>query len=81
MTNAGEGGSRRDSRIALVGPPGVDAARIRCLAAFLAKKVEFDALLLTGAGRHIAGEITVPANGSLVFLPPYSPKLNPTERL
>lgn len=39
------------------------------------------ALLLDGAGWHTAGEIIVPANVSLVFLPPYSPKLNPAERV
>ena len=39
------------------------------------------AMLLDGAGWHTAGEIVVPANVSLVFLPPYSPKLNPAERL
>jgi DDE superfamily endonuclease len=39
------------------------------------------ALLLDGAGWHTAGDIAVPANISLVFLPPYSPKLNPVERV
>jgi DDE superfamily endonuclease len=35
------------------------------------------ALLLDGAGWHTAAGIVVPDNLSLVFLPPYSPKLNP----
>ena len=39
------------------------------------------ALRLDGAGWHAAGEIVVPANVSPVFLPPYSPKLNPAGRL
>ena len=39
------------------------------------------ALLLDGAGWHIADDITVPANVSLIFLPPYAPKLNPVERV
>ena len=39
------------------------------------------ALMLDGAGWHTAGEIALPANVSLVFLPPYRPKLNPAERL
>jgi DDE superfamily endonuclease len=39
------------------------------------------ALLLDGAGWHTAGEIVVPANVSLIFLPPYSPSLNPVERI
>lgn len=39
------------------------------------------ALLLDGAGWHTAGDIVLPDNVSLIFLPPYSPKLNPAERL
>jgi transposase len=39
------------------------------------------ALLLDGAGWHIAGDLAVPANVSLVFLPPYAPELNPVERI
>ena len=34
-----------------------------------------------GAGWHISHELTVPANITLVVLPPYSPKLNPVERV
>jgi transposase len=33
------------------------------------------------AGWHIAGDLVVPDNISLVFLPPYAPELNPIERL
>src|SRR5262245_31932306 len=33
------------------------------------------------AGWHISGDLVVPENLSLVFLPPYSPELNPIERL
>ena len=33
------------------------------------------------AGWHTAGDLVVPKNLSLVFLPPYSPELNPIERL
>jgi hypothetical protein len=39
------------------------------------------ALLLDGAGWHTARAIAVPGNVSLVFLPPYSPELNPVERV
>ena len=39
------------------------------------------ALLLDGAGWHTADDITVPANVSLIFLPPYAPQLNPVERI
>jgi transposase len=34
-----------------------------------------------GAGYHTAGALRVPANMTLVGLPPYSPELNPVERL
>jgi len=39
------------------------------------------ALLLDGAGWHTAGDLAVPANVSLIFLPPYAPELNPVERI
>jgi transposase len=39
------------------------------------------ALLVDGAGWHIAAALTVPASISLIFLPPYSPNLNPVERV
>jgi hypothetical protein len=32
------------------------------------------ALLLDGAGWHIAAGIAVPTNVSMIFLPPYSPR-------
>lgn len=38
-------------------------------------------LLLDGAPAHIAGRLVVPENVLLVRLPPYSPELNPVERL
>jgi transposase len=38
-------------------------------------------VLMDKAGWHIAGELAVPANITPVFLPPYSPELNPIERL
>jgi transposase len=31
------------------------------------------------AGWHRSGDLVVPKNLSLVFLPPYSPELNPIE--
>lgn len=38
-------------------------------------------VLMDKAGWHTAGDLVVPGNLSLVFLPPYSPELNPIERL
>lgn len=42
---------------------------------------EFVLLVLDGAGRHIAGDLVVPANMRLYRLPPRSPELNPAEHV
>ena len=34
-----------------------------------------------GAGFHVSGELQVPANVTIIQLPPYSPELNPIENL
>jgi transposase len=39
------------------------------------------ALVLDGAGYHIAAALTVPENITLVRLPPYAPELNPIENV
>ena len=63
---------------------GVSAAAMQVFldrfAATLARGVQA-ALMLDGASRYTAGDIVVPVNISLVYLPTYSPKLNPAERL
>ena len=38
-------------------------------------------LVLDQAGWHVAKDLQVPANITLLFLPPYSPELNPIERI
>lgn len=38
-------------------------------------------LVLDRAGWHVAKALEVPANLTLLYLPPYSPELNPVERL
>ena len=38
-------------------------------------------LVWDGAGYHVAKKLRVPSNLSVVRLPPYSPELNPVERL
>src|SRR4051794_28649455 len=38
-------------------------------------------LVLGRAGWHVSGDLVVPANLTLVHLPPYSPELNPVERV
>lgn len=39
------------------------------------------ALVLDGAGYHIANDLAVPSNVTLVPLPPYAPELNPMENV
>src|SRR5829696_7172164 len=38
-------------------------------------------LVLDGAGWHVSDDLTVPPNLTLVHPPPYSPELNPVERV
>lgn len=38
-------------------------------------------LILDQAGYHVSRELRVPANVTLLYLPPYSPELNPMENL
>jgi len=38
-------------------------------------------LVLDQAGWHVAKALVVPANVTLLYLPPYSPELNPIERI
>ncbi|WP_436411680.1 transposase, partial [Variovorax ginsengisoli] len=42
---------------------------------------EFIVMVMDQAGWHIAGDLAVPQNMHLIFLPPYSPELNPAEHL
>lgn len=42
---------------------------------------EYVVMVMDQAGWHLAGELMVPPNMRLIFLPPYSPELNPAEHL
>ena len=42
---------------------------------------EFVLIVMDQAGWHLARELVVPGNLRLLFLPPYSPELNPAEHL
>jgi transposase len=42
---------------------------------------EHAAMIWDGAGFHVSGKLQVPANVTLIQLPPYSPELNPIENL
>ncbi|MDR2367035.1 MAG: transposase [Deltaproteobacteria bacterium] len=41
----------------------------------------FVIMVLDGASTHKSKDLVVPSNVSLIILPPYSPELNPTERV
>ena len=73
----------RDTGVALV-MTRIDTAAMNRFLVELSQAVAPGALgilLMDKAGWHTAGELRVPENLSLVFLPPYSPELNPIERL
>jgi len=42
---------------------------------------EFVLMVMDQAGWHLAANLVIPDNMRLVFLPPYSPELNPAEHL
>ncbi|KKO19825.1 MAG: IS630 family transposase [Candidatus Brocadia sp.] len=42
---------------------------------------EFTVMIVDGASSHKGKELEIPKNISLVFLPPYSPELNPAEQI
>lgn len=68
--------------VALVLPEATTATMSLFLAEFAASLPEdvHAVLVLDGAGWHGARALAVPANVTLVPLPPYSPALNPVER-
>ena len=73
----------RDTGVALVLPE-VSTAAMNLFLAELSRAVPAGthaALVLDGAGWHVSEGLTVPANLTLVPLPPYSPELNPVERV
>jgi hypothetical protein len=73
----------RGEGVALVLPE-VSTAAMDVFLAELARAVPAGthaALVLDGAGWHVSGEPSVPANLTLIHPPPYSPELNPVERV
>jgi transposase len=46
-----------------------------------ARRNKFVVMVLDGASTHKSKALVIPANVSLIILPPYSPELNPAERL
>ena len=72
-----------DNAFALI-MPDANAAGMQMFLEAFAKTIRSDehvALVLDGAGWHGAKALRVPANITLVPLPPYSPELNPVERV
>jgi len=64
--------------------PTVDTRAMQVLLNEVSAQAPEDAhavLVLDGAGWHVTDHLHVPENLTLHFLPPYSPKLNPVERL
>ena len=62
------------------------ALNAECFSLYLAKLAEaypetLNVVALDNAPAHIAGRVVVPENVVLLPLPPYSPELNPVERL
>lgn len=73
----------RDTGVALV-MTRLDTQAMNLFLAELAQAVAPGAhavVLMDKAGWHIAGDLAVPDNITPVFLPAYSPELNPIERL
>jgi len=74
---------QRDTGVALV-LTRVSTEAMTLMLAEISQAVAPDAhavVLLDGAGWHIAHDLEVPANLTLLPLPPYSPELNAIERL
>jgi len=75
--------SPRDGRMASLIMPWVDSEVMSIFLAHTAREFDGDycILFLDGAGWHRANNLRVPPSIKLIFLPPYSPELNPVEIL
>jgi transposase len=63
--------------------PSVNTEAMNVFLAELSQEYSSDklALIMDGAGWHKSSDLKVPENIKIFFLPPYSPELNPVERL
>ena len=63
--------------------PSVNTKAMNVFLAELSQEYSSDklALIMDGAGWHKSSDLKVPENIKIFFLPPYSPELNPVERL
>jgi DDE superfamily endonuclease len=73
----------KDGTCAFLILPASDTECFQIFLDTLAKRFSRSHLLLVvdGAGNHGSGDLVVPANVTLAFLPPYSPELNPQEHI
>ncbi len=63
--------------------PNVDVTSMNIYLCELSKEFSDDniALIMDQAGWHKSKELIIPTNIKIIYLPPYSPELNPVERL
>jgi hypothetical protein len=75
--------SPQDGQFASLTLPWADAQTMSIFLAHTAAEFagQLCILFLDGAGWHPAQNLRVPANLRLIFLPPYSPELNPAEHV
>ena len=72
-----------DGQLTSLTLPWVDAHTMSLFLAHTAEQFarEYCLMFLDGAGWHHAHDLRVPPNMKLIFLPPYSPELNPAEHI
>lgn len=73
----------RDKGVALV-MPYADTLAMQCHLKEISKSVAAGAhgvIIMDGAGWHKAHDLNIPDNLSILFIPPYSPELNPVENI
>ncbi len=72
-----------DGRLASLILPWSDTVAMSVFLEHVAKQFpgQFCIVVLDGAGWHHAADLRVPPDMALVFLPPYSPELNPVEHV
>lgn len=75
--------SPSDGQLASLIMPWVDTEIMSIFLAHVTKEFseDFCLIFLDGAGWHKADELRIPKNMKILFLPPYSPELNPVESL
>jgi transposase len=75
--------SPKDGTCAFLILPASDTECFQIFLDTLSKKFHRQHILLVidGAGNHNSGDLVIPHNITLAFLPPYSPELNPQEHI